>query len=374
MPPYGATGRFLKVSLPSDRIPGCGGGAMSMKHTIETVRTEVSRLQRSADVLGNVVEDVRDRLVRYFGYGRKMPEQALRGLVADLHATITAELRPIRERLDVRRPTRVRPKSEAYELFYLVMMPEDLPGEETPRYFRLTSIRILATRKRVMLEFMPTALGVREHAAVRFARRGADVSEAIRILATSLAEWAALPGLVDDALEKAGFERMGITGDRGLMLGYLDPRAPIPAGQRFVFGNEHWSQEDVPVLPTSSASFSINTFIGPVEMKPNQVGAMLVMDRWREQCGDDFRLACEEVFWPERELSGPRDVSIDEDLVQEMRRLVVEKRMLKAMGNAKVAGMRFDLYEDERADDTPGPDECEDEEMQAAGEPAMSLR
>lgn len=353
-----------------------GDFAMSMKHTIKTVRTEVARIQRSADVLENVVEEVHDKLTKYFGHGRKMTGQALRGLVTELHATITSELRPIKERLDVRRPTKVKPKSEAYELFYLVMMPEDQQGEGQPRYFRLTSLRILATRKRVIMEFMPTALGVREHAAVRFARRGADVTEAIRILATSLAEWAALPGLVDDALEEAGFERMGITGNRGLMLGYLDPSAPIPAGQRFVFGNEHWMQEDLPVSPTVSSTFSINTYIGPVEMKPNQVGAMAVLDRWRKECGDDFRQACEEVFWPERELSPVHGASIDENFVQEVRRMVVEKRMLRAMGNAKVAGLRFDLYEDELTHGDPDLAEPAEAmaEMEDAQEPTMALR
>jgi len=346
---------------------------MTSRHSIETVRDEVSRIQKSVDVLDAVVGEVRDRLERYFGHGRKMPEHALRGLARDIDATITAELRPIRRRIGFRKPTPVRPKSDAYEMLYLVVMPEDQLGEGRPRYFRLASMRIVATRKKVLVECMPTALGLRQHAAEKLIVRGADVMESVRNLALSLAGWAALPGLVDDVMEEAGFERMGITGCKGLLLGALDPRAPIPPGRRVTFGNGNWVEEDVPVSPLLPASFTINTYIGDREIQPNQRGAMAVIDQWRDACGEAFDLACEEVFWPEREIRDAFPDPIEDELVDDIRKLVVETRMLKAMGNAKIAGVRLmDLYEnDPEFRQAPAPDL---EEAEEEGIPASVFR
>jgi|HigsolmetaAR206D_1030411.scaffolds.fasta_scaffold01386_5 hypothetical protein len=310
---------------------------MRIDRTLEAVRYETEQIGQSVNVLSRIVHDVRDYVAQYFGLGRRMSEEALRDLVAGIHDTISSELRPIRVQADMRRPTAVRPKSDAYELLYVSVMQEDQCEDGPRRFFRLTSLRAFATRKKVVLECRPTALGLREHAAFRFLTRGADASAAVRELASAIADWAALPGIVEDAMESIGFERLGIPAPRGMLLGYLDQTAAIPSIKRFHFGRDWWGMEEEPVSPLVPATFAINTYIGPGQIHPNQIAAMDLMDRWKASCGPSFSLACDDVFWPERELRPTGNATIDDDKVAEIRALMVEGRMLRAMGNKRVA-------------------------------------
>jgi len=79
------------------------------------------------------------------------------------------------------------------------------------------------------------------------------------------------------------------------------------------------------------------------------------------------------VFWPEREIRDAFPDPIEDELVDDIRKLVVETRMLKAMGNAKIAGVRLmDLYEnDPEFRQAPAPDL---EEAEEEGIPASVFR
>ena len=131
---------------------------MRIDRTLEAVRYETEQIGQSVNVLSRIVHDVRDYVAQYFGLGRRMSEEALRDLVAGIHDTISSELRPIRVQADMRRPTAVRPKSDAYELLYVSVMQEDQCEDGPRRFFRLTSLRAFATSPSYSREVLISAV------------------------------------------------------------------------------------------------------------------------------------------------------------------------------------------------------------------------
>jgi hypothetical protein len=296
------------------------------------VRNEVSDLARSMGILEALVSDTGKLVGRYFGRSRKLSSEGFRDLVSQIDNTVAAEIRPVRRKLSIRQPTVTRPKSEAHELFYLFALPEDRAGRS--KLFRLTSLRVLATRKKVVMEFTPTHLAVREHAAARFIERGADSIRAVRLLASSIADWAALPSIIEDVLDGVGNDRLSIPcRSTGMLMGYVDPREAVPEGMRYTFDKDFFSSEPVAASPLTPTTFVVNTYIGRSEIQDNQIGALYLMEDWRRSAGLTFDDACEAAFWPIRDLQPIVNGELDEDLCDRIRREITEPRMLRAMGN-----------------------------------------
>lgn len=298
----------------------------------ELVRDEISDIARSGDVFEALILDAKDIIGSYFGRSRKMSASGFQDLMAQIDQTVISEIRPVRRKVSIRKPTITRPKSEATELFYLFAIPENRIGRTS--LFRLISLRIFATRKKVIMEFVPTHLALREHAAKRFIERGADSSRAVRLLTSSIADWAVLPSIIDEVLDESGHNRLAVPcRSNGMLMGYIDPRAAIPEGVSYVFDKHGFFSDGIAASPLTPMTFVVNTYIGRAEIRDNQMGAVYLMDEWRRMAGETFERACEAVFWPIRELEEICNAEIDEGLCERMRREIVEPRMLRAMGN-----------------------------------------
>lgn len=343
---------------------------MSKGFIRELVRDEISEIARSSDVFEALIMDAKEIIGSYFGRSRKMSASGFQDLIAQIDQTVVSEIRPVRRKVSIRKPTVTRPKSEATELFYLFATPEDRIGRNT--IFRLISLRILATRKKVIMEFVPTHLALREHAAKRFIERGADSSRAVRLLASSVADWAILPSIVDEALDASGHDRLALPcRTNGMLMGCIDPREGIPEGLIYVFDKHGIFSDGIAASPLTPMTYVVNTYIGRAEIKDNQMGAVYLMDEWRRMAGETFDKACEAVFWPVRDLEPIENAEIDESLRERMCEEIVEPRMLRAMGNRVYAPSdddpRFSLQNDDEAFHGLEP-ESEEEDMEAEEE------
>lgn len=295
------------------------------------VSDETSDLERSVDILNAIVCDAQELIWKYFARSRRISTDGYRELVAQIDETVVSEIRPVRRKITIRPPTAARPKSEAHELLYLFALPETRPGRSN--FFRLTSLRVVTNRKKVIMEFMPTHLAIRGHAAARFIERGADCSTAVRLLASSVADWAAMPSIVDEAIEGAGYSRLALPCRlNGMLMGYVDSSEALPAGRRHSFDKHRFASEPIAASPLTPMTFIVNTYIGRAEIHDNQLGAMCLLEEWRRAAGSAFDAACEDAFWPVRELS-PVSPGIDNEIAERMREEIVMPRMLRAMGN-----------------------------------------
>jgi hypothetical protein len=296
------------------------------------VRDEAADVAKSVGVLDVLLEDAKKLIGGYFGRSRRLSSQGFIDLVSQIDSTITAEIQPVRRKISVRKPTMARPKSEARELFYLFALPEDRAENKT--LYRLTSLRVLATRKKVVLEIVPLHLAIRKHAAARFIERGADSIRAVRLLAASISEWAVLPSVVEDVIEGYGNDRLAIPcRSTGMLMGYMDATESIPEGKRYTFDKEFFYWEAITASPLAPPTFIVNTYIGRSEIQDNQIGSFYVMEDWRRLARGDFDQACEAIIWPNRELEPVLNAELEEDLCDRIRREIVEPRMLRAMGN-----------------------------------------
>lgn len=304
-----------------------------LKHTHDVVREQAMGIGKSIRSLDSIVDGIVDHVETYFARGRRMSGEALIHLVKEVHEKVSVEMKPTRARIDVKKATPARPKGEAFEMLYTVLYPESRIGGHQTRFYRLTSLRVLASRKRVVIEHLPLPLGFKEHAAHRVVGRGNDVNNAVRNLASALVDWAAFPGIVGSAVLEAGYRRLAIPTHHGMMMGCLDADADIPKGARATLGNLGYFRDDIDMAGLAPATYVVNTFIGRNEIHPSQTGASVVLERWRDDCREDFAMDCVDVLWPIRELSAPESSHLSEQDLQTIRSLIVEKRMLKAFGN-----------------------------------------
>lgn len=122
-----------------------------------------------------------------------------------------------------------------------------------------------------------------------------------------------------------------------------------------------------PLLPFT---YFGNTFIGRAEIRPNQVGAMSLLEGWRRSCAGAFDAACERVFWPRPTLHASSQQSLPWEKVREVQELILEDRMLRAMGNKPWYETPIRDF-DERDDCAPTGDWSEAEEGPSRERPGL---
>jgi len=300
------------------------------------VRDETSDIAKSFEIVVAMACDAGKLIDNYFGRSRKLTTDGFRNLVAQIDQTVVSGLRPVRRKISVRPATAARPKSDAHELFYLFVLPEERPGRS--KMFRLTSLRVLATRKKVIIECVPTHFTIRQHAASRFIERGTDSARAIRFIASSLAEWSLLPSIVDDVLVNSGYEKLALPcRSAGMLMGYIDSSESIPSGVRFIFDKTVSCAEPLAASPLTPLSYVVATYIGPAEIRDNQIGAIYLLEEWRRAVGTVFDDHCEAVYWPVRNLVPATHAPLSEELRDQICAEIITPRMLRAMGNKRYA-------------------------------------
>jgi len=290
--------------------------------------------RRSTKTLGSVVKEISGAVQEKFPRGRRLDGQGLKSLFGSVDALVTEGMVCVAARRAERPATRGRPKGEAYESLYVIAVWEESEAAMRNMAFRLHSLRVYGTRKKVVLDARTLPLQFSRHAAARFYDRGIRPEEAAATLGSFVHEWSLIPVLAEDALAGIGAMRLALPGPSGgLMLGSFDPHAAVPQGLRVTFDQHGAWMEDVPASPMEPGLYCVNTYVSGAHLRPEQQDYRRCLGIWRDACGPAYEAALGERTWPGREIGSGEGPSVDHTVEEALATLVVHPEALRAAGN-----------------------------------------
>lgn len=294
---------------------------------------ETAMSRQAQATFGDLLTDVRDRVEGYFSNNRRLKGSALRELFEGFDEAVRSRMTVVRSRHDERPPTRARPKSEAFEAMYVVVSNQEADTEQRERIFRLHSLRFLGTRKQVVVQVDALPVAFRKHAATRRHQRGENVDHAVQEIGESLTQWIPLILCSEDPVLDTGANSFSVPAEEGMLLGYFDGSAAVPAGIRYRFNGIGVLRDDVPASPLSPSLYCANTFIGTAEMQPNQTELMQCFATWREAGAERYEDMLDDSLWPDREIAPAAGAGLPEHIVDALGPLFKDGRALRAMGH-----------------------------------------
>ena len=305
---------------------------MSTAHII--LNREISKIVRSAaayDILVDLAREAADRGVL------QAPVDARRAAFQKLERVITEGMDPVRSRRDaiVSRSG----KTASFESCHVTIMPE-VGDTAISRQFRLTSIRLLVAHDEIVIEKLPLQAIFRFHAGEQMYHR-ADIEDArFRALATEIADWYYAIKIADSVLDETDQERFTIPGPGtdGVVLGYLDQAAAVPAGELIRFARNREKAHVIGASPFSPGLFIANTYIGAFDIWPDQKDLRECWIEWKRHFGHAYQSGLERELWPFREISpAQREHRVGSDAVDAVRAFLLDPRALSAMQNRRFA-------------------------------------
>lgn len=289
--------------------------------------------RRSTKTLGSIVHEITATVLQRFPKGRRLDGEDLKALFASIDSLVTEGMVAVAARRDERPPTRARPKSEAYEAMYVVAAWEESQASMRNMAFRLHSLRIFGTRKKVVLSARPLPLLFSRHAAARFYDRATRPEDAAATLGSYVYEWSLVPALAEDSLLAAGGARLALPGPSGgLLLGAFDQTAAVPQGLSVTFDQYGRRMEEIPASPFEPGLYCVNTYVSGTVLRPEQKDYRRCLGMWRRACGPSYEAALRERTWPGREL-GEDGPAMDEVVEDALGTLVQHPEALRAAGN-----------------------------------------
>lgn len=305
---------------------------MSIEHII--LNQEISKIVRSAaayGVLVNLAREAADCGIL------QAPVDARRAAFQKLERVIAEGMDPIRSRRDtiISRSG----KTASFESCHVTIMPE-VGDTAISRQFRLTSIRLLVAHDEIVIEKLPLQAVFRFHAGEQMFHRADVESGRFRALATEITDWYYAIKIADSVLDETDQERFTIPGPGtdGVVLGYLDQAAAVPAGELMRFARNQGKTHIIGASPFSPALFIANTYIGAFDIRPDQKDLRDCWVEWKRHFGRAYQSGLERELWPFREISpAKRDHRVGADAVATVRAFLLDPRALKAMQNRKFA-------------------------------------
>lgn len=308
------------------------------------LRRETRNARNTEAELARVIEGVHGLVEGYFANNRRIKGGDLRGMFEDIDASVRDGMTAVRYRFDERPATRARPKSEAYEAMYVLVNNQESDTETRDRVFRLHAMRIFGSRKKVEIDVRPLPASFSRHSAERLHERGGNVDDSIQALGNHLVEWMLLPVLASDVMSDFNIGRFCVPGpSSGLMMGFIDTTAAVPAGVRYSFNARVAMQESIFPDPLEPYLYSANTYVGEADATAYQMDLRRCFEVWRDAAGDAYRECLDDLVWPVREIRPAVSTGLSDALIAALETLVSDPRALAAMGNHKFARGKIGL-------------------------------
>lgn len=305
----------------------------------------VDRAAEAYDLLLKLAREAADRGVL------NAPLDTRRAAFQKLERIAIEGMEPIRSRRDsvVSRSG----KTATFESCHVTVMPES--GDHAiSRQFRLVAVRILLAHDEIMVEKLPLQAIFRFHAGEQMFYRGDVESGHFRALAEEILDWYYAIKIADAVLHEDGQERFTIPGPGtdGIVMGYLDQAAAVPAGELHRFARGQEKTHVIAASPFAPALFIGNTYIGLNEIRPDQKDLRECWVEWRRHFAKTYELGLEREIWPFRAVSPPtRDHRVGSDAVSAVKSFLLDPRALKTMQNRAMAGRSRGSYEPSMEDE-----------------------
>ncbi|NTF17641.1 hypothetical protein G6L37_04460 [Agrobacterium rubi] len=232
-------------------------------------------------------------------------------------------------------------KTASFESCHVTVMPE-VGDRAISRQFRLVAVRLLMAHDEIVVEKLPLQSIFRFHAGEQMFHRGDVESGHFRALATEMLEWHYAIKIADSVLDETDQERFTIPGpgQDGMMLGYLDQAASVPAGELIRFARNQEKAHIVGASPFAPGLFIANTYIGANDIRPDQQDLRDCWVEWRRHFGRQYQLGLERELWPFREIvPAERGHRVGSDAVDAVRAFLLDPRALRSMQNRQYANM-----------------------------------
>lgn len=295
---------------------------------------EIAKIVRAAaayEILVNLAREAADRGVLQSNV------DARRSAFQKLDRVIVEGMDPIRSRRDA--VISRSGKTASFESCHVVVMPE-VGDTAISRQFRLVAIRLLVAHDEIAVEKLPLQAIFRFHAGEQMFHRGDVQRGHFRSLATEIAEWYYAIKIADSVLDETDQERFTIPGPGtdGLMLGYLDQAAAVPAGELMRFARNQEQAHVVGASPFAPGLFIANTYIGASDIRPDQKDLRDCWVEWKRHFDKKYQLGVERELWPFREIvPAQRDHRVGSVAVDAVRAFLLDPRALRTMQNRRFA-------------------------------------
>ena len=243
-------------------------------------------------------------------------------------------MQPLRSRYDEENNRKGQPSS--FEACHVTFVHDNVLSSSRGQVYRLMSVRLHVTPEHVVFETTPLQACFRTHAADQLYNRGHQVGSAFRSLATDCLDWYLLQKIADDMLDGIGLTRLSIPGHGrdGLILGYFDRSAALPAGDRFTMKATGRSREIVPQSPFQQGLYIANTYLGSFDVKPIQLALRGCFLQWKGACGPSYDKALQDEIWSGRQISPALqglDSALPHDSADLLETFLLDDRALHAM-------------------------------------------
>lgn len=245
-------------------------------------------------------------------------------------------------------------KTATFESCHVTVMPE-VGLHFISRQFRLVSVRLLLAHDEILVEKLPLQAVFRFHAGEQMFHRSDVESGHFRKLATDLLDWSYAIKIADALLPDEDTQRFLVPGpaEDGLILGYLDETAAVPAGVVNRFTRNAEKIEAVAASPFAPGLFVANTYIGENEIRLDQKDLRGCWIEWRKHFEKSYQLGLERLVWPFRTVSpATRMDRVGPDAVEAVKAFILDPRAIRTMRNRHIreTGM-YEGYEELQADD-----------------------
>jgi hypothetical protein len=299
----------------------------------------VDRAAAAYDLVLKLAREAADRGIL------QSPPEARRAAFQKLDRVILEGMEPIKSRHDAVGSR--SGKTATFESCHVTVMSE-IGDHSVSRQFRLVAIRLLVAHDEIMVEKLPLQAIFRFHAGEQMFYRGDVESGHFRALAEEIMDWYYAIKIADSVLEEDGQERFTIPGPGtdGVVMGYLDQAAAVPAGELHRFARGQEKTHVIAASPFAPALFIGNTYIGMNEIRPDQKDLRECWVEWRRHFAKAYELGLEREIWPFRAVSPPtRDHRVGSDAVAAVRAFLLDPRALKTMQNRALVGRSRGSYE-----------------------------
>jgi hypothetical protein len=299
----------------------------------------VDRAAEAYDLLLKLAKEAADRGIL------ASPLETRRAAFQKLDRVAVEGMAPIRSRRDAAGSR--SGKTATFESCHVTVMSES-GDHAVSRQFRLVAIRILLAHDEIKIEKLPLQAIFRFHAGEQMFYRGDIESGHFRALAEEILDWYYAIKIADAVLAEDGQERFTIPGPGtdGVVMGYLDQTAAVPAGELHQFVRGRKKTHVIAASPFAPALFIGNTYIGFNEIRPDQKDLRECWVEWRRYFSKSYELGLERVIWPFRSVAPPSaDHGVEPDAVAAVRAFLLDPRALKTMQNRALVGRSRGSYE-----------------------------
>lgn len=266
----------------------------------EGIRALVANAQQVSSTQA-VVDDLCKRVLgevdKDFARGRRLDPKDMRRLYETLDAEIMKSLIVIDCRLRETLPTAARPKGAAIDVSYVGVRKRQ-ESEGFDDLYELFTLRVSLKPKVATFHVHPHPIAFQYHAAERLVERVEGQSLPFELIGSELADWSLALWEAFRICDEEAFDmRLSLPclDGKGILAGQFVRLPASPVISRTVNGTGRFRRSEGE--GDHYSVFMVRTFIGSSTLRPEQIGSLNRLARWRLLNKAEYVAAKEASLW-----------------------------------------------------------------------------